>query len=175
VTRVVSSNKSTYSANEISSTSARFVVAVHQLPSCNEKSGIRISALRPASITSVSREIHSQTFVSSAINRFAERGNDAGFAFGLKWGSLMIKTIIGAAAIAAVTLAVVPAQAAKVAAGCSSDNLAKTEASVEAMADGDGKWAAEKEMAAAQDALLNGKWGACGMHLSKAAHAGMAK
>ena len=87
----------------------------------------------------------------------------------------MIKTIIGAAAIAAVTLAVVPAQAAKVAAGCSSDNLTKTEASVEAMADGDSKWAAEKEMAAAQDALLNGKWGACGMHLSKAAHAGMAK
>jgi hypothetical protein len=88
----------------------------------------------------------------------------------------MIKTIIGAAAIAAVTLAVVPAQAAKkMAVGCSGDNLAKTESSVEAMADGDGKWAAEKEMAAAQDAMLNGKMGACGMHLSKAMHTGMAK
>jgi len=30
-------------------------------------------------------------------------------------------------------------------------------------------------MAAAQDAMLNGKMGACGMHLSKAMHAGMAK
>ena len=56
-----------------------------------------------------------------------------------------------------------------VAAGCSGDNMAKTEASVEAMADGDNKWAAEKEMAAAQDAMLNGKMGACGSHLSKAA------
>ena len=82
----------------------------------------------------------------------------------------MIKTIIGAAAIAAVTLAVVPAQAAKMGVGCSSANLTKTEASVEAMADGDNKWAAEKEMAAAQDALLNGKFGACGAHLSKAMH-----
>jgi hypothetical protein len=123
----------------------------------------------------VSREIHSQTFKSSAINRLAERGNDAGSAFRLKWGSLMIKTIIGAAAMAAVTLAVVPAQAAKMGVGCSGDNLTKTETAVEAMADGDSKWAAEKEMAAAQDALLNGKMGACGMHLSKAAHAGMAK
>jgi len=88
----------------------------------------------------------------------------------------MIKTIIGAAAIAAVTLAVVPAQAAKMGGvGCSSANLTKTETSVEAMADGDNKWAAEKEMAAAQDAMLNGKMGACGMHLSKAMHAGMAK
>jgi hypothetical protein len=87
----------------------------------------------------------------------------------------MIKTIIGAAAMAAVTLAVVPAQAAKMGVGCSSANLTKTETAIEAMADGDSKWAAEKEMAAAQDAMLNGKWGACGMHLSKAAQAGMAK
>jgi hypothetical protein len=87
----------------------------------------------------------------------------------------MIKTIIGAAAMAAVTLAIVPAQAAKMGGGCSGANMAKTESSVEAMADGDSKWAAEKEMAAAQDAMLNGKMGACGMHLSKAMHAGMAK
>jgi len=82
----------------------------------------------------------------------------------------MIKTTIGAAAIAAVSLAVVPVQAAKMGVGCSSANLTKTEASVEAMADGDSKWAAEKEMAAAQDALLNGKYGVCGAHLSKAMH-----
>jgi hypothetical protein len=34
---------------------------------------------------------------------------------------------------------------------------------------------AQKEVAAAQDAMLAGKMGACGMHLSKAMHAGMAK
>jgi hypothetical protein len=33
----------------------------------------------------------------------------------------------------------------------------------------------EKEIAMAQDSMLNGKMGACGMHLSKAMHAGMAK
>jgi uncharacterized lipoprotein YbaY len=86
----------------------------------------------------------------------------------------MKKTIIGAAALAAVTLAIVPAQAAK-SGGCSSANLAKTESSVEAMADGDGKAAAQKEMALAQEAMLSGKMGACGMHLSKAMHDGMAK
>ena len=43
------------------------------------------------------------------------------------------------------------------------------------MADGDSKWAAEKEMAAAQDSLLSGKMGACGAHLGKAMHATMAK
>jgi hypothetical protein len=35
---------------------------------------------------------------------------------------------------------------------------------------------AQKEIAMAQDSMLNGKMGACGMHLSKAMHdAGMAK
>ena len=38
------------------------------------------------------------------------------------------------------------------------------------------KIAAQKEIVLAQDAMLNGKMGACGMHLSKAIHdAGMAK
>ncbi len=87
----------------------------------------------------------------------------------------MIKTLIGAAALAAVAFAVAPAQAAKMGAGCSGANLAKTEAAVEAMADGDGKFMAQKEMSLAQDAMLNGKMGACSMHLTKAMHAGMAK
>ena len=77
--------------------------------------------------------------------------------------------------MAAVSLAIVPAQAAKKVVGCSSDNLTKTESSVEAMPDGDPKWTAEKEVAAAQDALLNGKMGACGMHLSKAMSPSTAK
>jgi hypothetical protein len=74
--------------------------------------------------------------------------------------------------MAAVAYAVAPAQAAKMGLGCSGANLEKTETAIDAMADGDGKIAAEKEIALAQDALLNGKMAACSMHLSKAMHAG---
>ncbi len=87
----------------------------------------------------------------------------------------MKKSLFGAAIIAAVTSLVVPAHAAKVMAGCSGPNLEKTETMIENMADGDGKIMAQKEVALAQDSMLNGKMGACGMHLSKAMHAGMAK
>ena len=88
----------------------------------------------------------------------------------------MLNKLLAAAAMAAIAYAVVPANAARVAAGCSGTNLTKTEASIEAMADGEGKMAAQKEVALAQDATLNGKTGACGMHLSKAMHdAGTAK
>jgi hypothetical protein len=71
--------------------------------------------------------------------------------------------------------AVSPADAARVKAGCSGDNLSKTESMIENMADGEGKMAAQKEIAAAQDALLSGKAGACAAHLSKAMHVGTAK
>jgi hypothetical protein len=87
----------------------------------------------------------------------------------------MINKLLGAAAMAAVAVAVVPAHGAKMGGGCSGANLGKTESAIEVMADGDGKWAAEKEMAAAQDSMLNGKMGSCGMHLSKAARATMAR
>ena len=87
----------------------------------------------------------------------------------------MLKKLIGAAAIAAMANAVVPANAAKVSAGCSGENLSKTEAMIESMADGEGKITAQKEVAQAQDAMLNGKMGACAAHLSKAMHAGQAK
>jgi hypothetical protein len=83
----------------------------------------------------------------------------------------MIKKFLGAAALVAMTVSMMPAQAAKMGVGCSGANLEKTEAAIEAMADGDAKYAAEKEVAAAQDSMLNGKMGACGMHLSKAAQA----
>jgi hypothetical protein len=105
-------------------------------------------------------------------NHSADSGNDAGSVAKEEWKNKMIKKLLGAAAMAAVAFAVVPAHAAG---GCSSANLTKTEAMVENMADGDGKWAAEKEIAAAQEAMLAGKMGACGMHLNKAMHAGMAK
>ena len=76
--------------------------------------------------------------------------------------------------MAALILAAVPASAAKMG-GCSGDNLTKTESMIEAMADGEGKMAAQKEIAQAQDAMLNGKMGVCAAHLSKAMHAGMMK
>jgi hypothetical protein len=84
----------------------------------------------------------------------------------------MIKKLLGAAALAAMTMSVMPANAAKVhGVGCSGPNFEKTETAIEAMADGDAKYSAEKEIASAQEAMLGGKMGACGVHLSKAAQA----
>jgi hypothetical protein len=83
----------------------------------------------------------------------------------------MLNKLLAAIAIAALACAVAPANAAKVNAGCSGDNLGKTETRIENMADGEGKIAAQKEMAAAQDAMLSGKMGACASHLSKAMQA----
>jgi len=92
-----------------------------------------------------------------------------------KESNIMTK-LLGVIAIAAVTFAVTPAQAAKHSmGGCSGANLEKTETAIENMADGDIKFVAEKEITAAQDALLNGKMGACGMHLNKAMQATMGK
>ncbi len=87
----------------------------------------------------------------------------------------MLKTLLAATAMAAVVYATIPAHAAKVSAGCSGDNLAKTESAVENMADGPGKIVAQKEIAQAQDALLGGKMGVCAAHLNKAVHGGEAK
>ena len=87
----------------------------------------------------------------------------------------MLKKLLGAVAMAADAYAVVPAHAAKMGGGCSSANLAKTESTIETMADGEGKVTAQKEIAAAQTAMLDGKMGACAMHLSKAMHVGMMK
>jgi hypothetical protein len=86
----------------------------------------------------------------------------------------MINKLLGAAAMAAVVLAVAPASAAKMG-GCSGPNLTKTESMIETMADGEGKMMAQKEVALAQTAMLDGKMGACGMHLNKAMHVGMMK
>ncbi|WP_409997847.1 hypothetical protein [Bradyrhizobium sp. SZCCHNR3027] len=91
------------------------------------------------------------------------------------WGNRMKMKLVGSAVLVASLSAVLPAQAAKVGGGCSGANLEKTETAIEAMADGDSKYTAEKEVALAQDALLNGKMGVCAVHLSKAAQAGLAK
>ena len=86
----------------------------------------------------------------------------------------MINKLLGAAAMAAVAYAVVPASAAKMP-GCSGENLSKAESMIEAMTDGEGKFTAQKEIAQAQDAMLGGKMGACATHLTKAMHVGTAK
>jgi hypothetical protein len=127
-------------------------------------------ALHRALITFGSREIHSATFRRSAINPFAESGNDAGL-FLMGRASNMINKLLGAAAMAAVILAVAPASAANMG-GCSGANLTKTESSIDAMADGPERVMGQKEIALAQTAMLDGKMGACAMHLSKAMHVG---
>ncbi|MGH6742575.1 MAG: hypothetical protein ACREDY_26690 [Bradyrhizobium sp.] len=88
--------------------------------------------------------------------------------------SNMLKKLLGVAAVAAVAFAIAPAQAAHMGVGCNGASFAKTESAIETMADGEGKMAAQKEIAAAQDAMLNGK-GGCAAHLGKAMHATMAK
>ena len=65
----------------------------------------------------------------------------------------MLNKLVAATAIAALAYAVSPADAARVKAGCSGDNLSKTETMIENMADGEGKMVAQKEIAAAQDAI----------------------
>ena len=76
--------------------------------------------------------------------------------------------------MAAIAFAAVPASAARME-SCSGSNLQKTESAIEAMADGDAKWLAFKEMTDAQTALLDGKMGACAVHLTKAARVGAMK
>jgi hypothetical protein len=88
--------------------------------------------------------------------------------------SNMVKKLLGAAAMVAVVFAVVPASAAKMA-GCSGDNMMNVENQVEALADGDVKNVARKEIVSAQTEMLAGHMGACGSHLSKAAHASAMK
>lgn len=88
--------------------------------------------------------------------------------------SNMIKKLLGAATMAAVILAVAPASAAKMA-GCSGENMMKTETMIDAMADGPNRAMGQQEIAMAQAAMLDGKMGACAIHLSKAMHVGMMK
>ena len=76
--------------------------------------------------------------------------------------------------MAAVAIAITPASAARME-GCSGTNIGKVETSVEGWADGDAKWAAFKEIADAQTAMLDGKFAACSMHLTKAVHAATTK
>jgi hypothetical protein len=80
----------------------------------------------------------------------------------------VIKRFLGAAAVAAIAYAFVPAHAARVGVGCSGDSLGKTEGAVEGMADGPNKFTAEREIAQAQDEMLKGSMRGCAVHLSRA-------
>ena len=84
----------------------------------------------------------------------------------------MLRKLLGVAAMAASAYAFVPAHAAHFGIGCSGDNLARTEGAVEVMADGPAKFMAQREIAQAQDAMLNGKMSGCAMHLGRAMQAG---
>jgi hypothetical protein len=126
-------------------------------------------ALQPAMITSESQEFHSER-----MRRRRELGvvpHPAMKPAIKSKGNNMLKKLLSAAAIAATTYAFVPAQAAHVGLGCSDDNLAKTEGAAEGMPDVPGKFIAQREMAAAQAALLANKWRECAMHLANAAQA----
>jgi len=85
--------------------------------------------------------------------------------------------VLPAAAIAAIAFTTLPASAAKMrAAGCSSDNIAKAEAAVDAMPDTDtNKQMGFKEMTDANEALVSGKMGECAVHLNKVLHMTPAK
>jgi hypothetical protein len=94
-----------------------------------------------------------------------------------KKGRKMLRKLVGAAALAASAFAFVPAQAAhvhhamRVGVGCSGDNFAKAEGTVETMPDSSAKFTAEREIAQAQDAMLGGKMSGCSMHLARALRA----
>src|SRR5438034_1224832 len=123
---------------------------LRSLPDRNEKARFRIRPLRAALTTS--REVHSEVPPLRRTIAFAG-GNDA-VCPKTKRELPMLNKLPAAIAIAALAYAVSPADAARVKAGCSSDNLSKTETMIENMADGEGKIAAQKEIAAAQDAKI---------------------
>jgi hypothetical protein len=130
--------------------------------------------VRPTHITFFSREIHSQ-FSEYGEKLSSQIAAMAPICFEREVESNMINKLLGAAAMAAIiSSSTLPVSAASMA-GCSGPNLEKTEAAVENMADGDGKFTAQKEVAMAQTAMLDGKMGACAVHLGKAMHAGMTK
>jgi hypothetical protein len=147
----------------------------HSLRACNQNDAFRIRRLHGALITFGSRGVHSQNFRRSGIICFADSGNGAGTAQKQKMESNMLNKLLAATAMAVIAYATCPANAAKVDAGCSGGNLTKAESMVEAMAEGDAKIMAQKEISLAQDAMLGGKMGVCASHLGKAMHAGMAK
>jgi hypothetical protein len=144
----------------------------NQITNRQSKRGVLHEPLRGA--PDISRGIYPTKFCDRRTLP-TQLGNDAGCPKIENKESNMLNKLLAAAAVAAIAYATCPANAAKVSAGCSGENLGKTESTVETMADGDAKIAAQKEISAAQDAMLAGKMGACAAHLGKAMHAVGAK
>jgi hypothetical protein len=138
-----------------------------RLQVCNQNAMFCMTSLRVA--PDISRGIYPTKFRDGRTLP-TQFGNGAGCAKIENKESNMLNKLLAAAAMAAIAYAASPANAAKVSAGCSGENLSKTESMVEAMTDGDAKIVAQKEISAAQDAMLAGKMGACAAHLNKAAH-----
>jgi hypothetical protein len=72
------------------------------------------------------------------------------------------------AALAAIALAAAPALAKSKTAGCSADGMAKADAAVMKMPDGDNKTAAMQEMTSAKSSMSQNDMPGCSMHMSKA-------
>ena len=87
----------------------------------------------------------------------------------------MTRTIFGAA-FAAILLASTPSLAAKVsAASCSSADMAKAEAMVDAMPEGETKAMSYKELTGASQAVASGNMAECAKHMNNVTHMGMTK
>jgi hypothetical protein len=72
------------------------------------------------------------------------------------------------AAVVAIAMISVPAFAKSKAAGCSDDGIAKADAAVMKMPDGDTKTAAMQEMTSAKSSMSQKDMAGCSMHVSKA-------
>jgi hypothetical protein len=121
-----------------------------------------------ARITPRSHEVHPDRLGPIAASDVVAASGDGPDTTRAKGRSNVINKLLGAAAMAAITCAFLPAHAARVGVGCSGDNLAKVEGNIDTMADGPAKFTAQREIAAAQDAMLKGSMSRCAMHLGMA-------
>jgi hypothetical protein len=77
-------------------------------------------------------------------------------------------TRIVCAAVAAIAISAAPAFAKSKTAGCTDDSIAKADAAVMKMPDGDNKTAAMQEMTSAKSSMSQKDMAGCSMHMSKA-------
>jgi hypothetical protein len=77
-------------------------------------------------------------------------------------------TRIACAAVVAIAMTSIPAFAKPKAAGCSDESIAKADAAVMKMPDGDNKTAAMQEMTSAKSSMSQKDMAGCSMHTSKA-------
>ncbi|MDB5875577.1 MAG: hypothetical protein JWQ07_5019 [Ramlibacter sp.] len=80
----------------------------------------------------------------------------------------MISRSFGAALIATAILAASPVSAKPKASNCSDDRIAKADAAVMTMADGDNKTMAMQEMTSAKSSMSQKDMAGCSMHMNKA-------